>query len=142
MSTSAKELIAQLRTKIPELSVEQAKEKVESGVKIIDVREADEFRQGHIPGARFIPRGFLELKIEDFASDRDEEILLYCAGGSRSLFAAQNLTQMGYRNVSSLRGGFTRWKDSGHPVVIPEVLTESQRKRYDRRQQSRPIPKS
>jgi molybdopterin/thiamine biosynthesis adenylyltransferase/rhodanese-related sulfurtransferase len=132
MKTSAKELIAQLRTKIPELSVEQAKEKVESGVKIIDVREADEFRQGHIPGARFIPRGFLELKIEDFASDRDEEILLYCAGGSRSLFAAQNLTQMGYRNVSSLRGGFTRWKDSGHPIVIPEVLTESQRKRYDR----------
>ncbi len=130
MSQSAKALLAGLRRQIQEISPEDVDKKIGTGVKIIDVREADEFKQGHLPEATFIPRGFLELRIEDAVPDREREVVLYCAGGSRSLFAAHNLQELGYQNVSSMAGGFQRWKEKGFDVVIPETLSESQRKRY------------
>lgn len=132
MSVTAKTLLSQLRATIPEFSPEQVRQKAESGVVLIDVREAWEFQQGHLPGAVFVPRGFLELRIEELVPDRNSEIILYCAGGSRSLLAANNLKELGYSRVASMRGGFIDWKQSGFEIVIPEVFSETQRKRYDR----------
>jgi len=131
---TAKNLLANLRGKIQEVSPESVREKIGTcaGAKIIDVREADEFREGHLPGAVFIPRGFLELRIEDAAPDRDQELVLYCAGGSRSLFAAHNLQELGYKNVLSMSGGFQKWKENGFHVEISETLSDDQRKRYQR----------
>jgi molybdopterin/thiamine biosynthesis adenylyltransferase/rhodanese-related sulfurtransferase len=131
MSISAKTLLANLRTTIQEISPETVRETLGNAT-IIDVREAEEFRQGHLPNAVFIPRGFLELRIEDAAPDRDGEIILYCAGGNRSLFAAHNLQELGYNNVRSMTGGFQKWKENGFPISIPETLSEEQRKRYQR----------
>ena len=130
MKLTAKDLLKQLRTKVCEIAPQEVRAKRDA--LLIDVREADEFRQGQIPGAKFIPRGFLELRIEEVTPDRDREIILYCAGGSRSLLAAQNLQNLGYTNVLSMKGGFNGWKDSGFEIEIPQVLNDVQRKRYDR----------
>jgi sulfur-carrier protein adenylyltransferase/sulfurtransferase len=130
MSASAKQLLANLRQQIQEVTPDDVKDS--NGKIIIDVRETDEFRLGYIPGAISIPRGFLELRIEEKIPERKQPIILYCAGGSRSLLAANNLRDLGYTNVVSLRGGFNGWKESGLPFEIPEALNEAQRKRYDR----------
>jgi sulfur-carrier protein adenylyltransferase/sulfurtransferase len=132
MSNTAKGLLANLRSQIQELNPEDVRAKLNDGARVIDVREADEFRQGHVPGAVFIPRGFLELRIEDAVPDREQEVILYCAGGSRSLFAAHNLQELGYKNVRSMKGGFQGWKEKAFEVIVPETLTEEQRRRYER----------
>src|SRR5215207_5661668 len=93
---------------------------------IIDVREQDEYVQGYIPGATWIPRGFLEQKIEDTVTDRNAPIILYCAGGNRSALAARSLGELGYTNVQSMAGGFTAWKRSGFPWKAPTVMTKEQ----------------
>ena len=103
-----------------------------SGTKIIDVREQDEYVQGYIPGATWIPRGFLESRIEDAAPDRDAPVILYCAGGNRSAFAARSLKEMGYTNVKSLSGGYAAWKRAGHKAELPFVMTQEQQIRYSR----------
>src|SRR5581483_1652178 len=79
----------------------------------LDVRERDEWEEGHIPGAVHVPRGFLESRIEQVAPDRGQRVVVYCAGGSRSAFAAKSLQELGYENVVSLAGGFTDWKRNG-----------------------------
>ncbi|HSD90484.1 MAG TPA: molybdopterin-synthase adenylyltransferase MoeB [Kofleriaceae bacterium] len=99
---------------------------------IIDCREADEHAQGAIPGAVFIPRGFLEQRIERHVADRAAEIVVYCAAGNRSLFAQRALTELGYTNVRSLAGGFTAWKRAGLPWEVPQVLRADQETRYSR----------
>ena len=99
---------------------------------VLDVREAEEFDQGAIPGAVFSPRGTLESTITSQVPDPDLEIVLYCAGGSRSALAAKTLQEMGYKNVWSLAGGFDRWKTEGHEWATPESLTNDQRGRYSR----------
>lgn len=99
---------------------------------IVDVREREEFVQGHIPGAVFIPRGYLELQIEQHQPDRSKPVVVYCAGGVRSLLAARNLQEMGYTNVVSLTGGYNGWKNAGYTVKVPTVLTPEQRTRYSR----------
>src|SRR4051812_12046280 len=78
--------------------------------KLIDVREGEEWQEGYIPGATWIPRGKLELRIEDVVPERDAEMVLYCAGGNRSALAAKSLKELGYTHVTSLAGGFTAWK--------------------------------
>src|SRR4030095_7879486 len=118
---TAKNLLANLRGKVQEITPDAVREKLQNGIRIIDVREAEEFKQGHLPGATFIPRGFLELRIEDAVPDRNQEVILYCAGGSRSLFAAHNLQELGYNNVRSMYGGFQKWKESGFQIEIPEM---------------------
>ncbi len=103
-----------------------------AGTVLLDVREQDEWVQGHIPGAIWIPRGFLESKIEDAVPDRTTPIVAYCAGGNRSAFAAKSLQQLGYTNVVSMAGGYSRWKGSGMPWKVPKVMTPEQEMRYSR----------
>jgi molybdopterin/thiamine biosynthesis adenylyltransferase/rhodanese-related sulfurtransferase len=99
---------------------------------LIDVREKDEWLEGNIPGARWIPRGFLEQRIEDQVPERSAEIVLYCAGGTRSALAARSLEELGYTNVKSMAGGFTAWKRAGLNFERPFVMTQEQSIRYSR----------
>lgn len=99
---------------------------------LIDVREADEYQQGAIAGARHIPRGYLELRVEQEIPDRAAPVVLYCAGGVRSALAAASLQQLGYANVTSLAGGFNGWKNAGLPFEMPHTLNDAQRNRYSR----------
>lgn len=101
-------------------------------VTVIDVREAEEHSQGAIPGAVFLSRGLLERDVGSAAPDPDTELVLYCSGGARSALAALTLMDMGYANVSSMTGGFDRWKAEGHPWGDPGGLTQDQRSRYAR----------
>src|SRR3954471_11156193 len=103
-----------------------------AGPILIDVREKDEWTEGFIPGARWIPRGFLELRIEDQVPERSSEVILYCAGGTRSALGARALTELGYTNVKSMAGGFTAWKRSGHTYDKPYIMTQDQALRYAR----------
>ena len=116
---SSQELLARVKGEVKEMSMEELKEKLDrkDDLVLIDVREQDEVDQGVIVGATHIPRGFLELRVETTESDRDREIVLYCAGGNRSALAAQSLEAMGYTNVISMREGYTGWRDAGLPVV-------------------------
>ncbi len=98
----------------------------------LDVREPDEYEQGAIPGAVHIPRGHLESQVEGRVADRGAHVLVYCAGGVRSAFAAETLGQLGYTDVVSVAGGFNRWKDEGRPWAVPATLTPDQRNRYQR----------
>src|SRR5262245_58936645 len=101
--------LKEIRSQIKETDVGKVRELIERPglATIIDVREQDEYAQGYIPGATWIPRGFLESKIEEAAPDRSARVVLYCAGGNRSAFAARTLAELGYTNVESMAGGFT-----------------------------------
>lgn len=133
MSTTFRELLSAVKQEIREVSVEEVRRLLDarSPVKLIDVREADEHAAGRLPGAIHIPRGYLELRIEERAG-RDEELILYCAGGTRSALAARTLREMGYERVASLAGGYNRWSDAAYPVEKPFVLTAEQKERYRR----------
>ena len=98
----------------------------------LDVREPDEYEQGALPGAVHIPRGHLEFQVEGRLTNKDEPIVVYCAGGTRSAFAAKNLQEIGYSDVVSVIGGFNRWKDEGLVWTTPKTLTPEQRNRYQR----------
>lgn len=128
--------LAQLRNEIPEVSPEEVAELLNGGnddVVVVDVREGDEYRQGHLPTAMHLPRGFLELQAETkLASAAEKKVVAYCAGGVRSLFAADTLRKMGLKDVVSMSGGFTRWKQNGHNFIVPDVLSERERERYAR----------
>lgn len=128
------QLIARARAEIRETSASDVKQRLEKkdAFTLVDIRERDEFDQGHIPGAIFIPRGFLELRIEEKQPDRDAPIVVYCAGGLRSALAARNLKEMGYTNVESLLGGFNSWKNLGYGFKLPRQLTQEQKIRYSR----------
>lgn len=133
-SLNRDQLVALAKSQITEVVPQELKERLDAGedVTIIDIRERDEFAQGHLPGALFIPRGFLELQVEQVQYDRTKPIVLYCAGGVRSALAARNLKEMGYENVESLIGGFGAWKNAGLPFQVPQLLTEEQKIRYSR----------
>ncbi|GAC1324422.1 MAG: hypothetical protein NVS2B16_30040 [Chloroflexota bacterium] len=128
------ELFASARREVDEISVPQVAELNESqpDTRIIDVREKTEWDEGHIPGAAHVPRGYLELRIESALPDKSAPVLLYCAGGTRSVLAARTLHEMGYQDVRSLKGGFTAWKDAGQPFVVPRTLSSEQMHRYSR----------
>ncbi len=114
---------------VHELWLEKAERE---GVHLIDVRERDEFVDGHIEGAEFVPRGLLDLKIESLVPDKDDKVILYCAGGTRSALAAKTLEELGYEDVESMEGGFGAWKEEGHPVHIQETLSQDELTRYSR----------
>jgi len=99
---------------------------------VIDVREREEWEQGFVPGSIFIPRGFLEMRIEDRVPEKNAPVCVYCAGGVRSAFAAQALQQLGYTNVRSVAGGFSEWKHAGYPFETPRTWTRDQLQRYSR----------
>ncbi len=122
--------LKQVKGAIREITVEDVARK--KPARLIDVREGDEWQEGHIPGATWIPRGKLELRIEDAVPGRDEEIVIYCAGGTRSALAAKALGELGYTNVTSLAGGFSAWRRAGHAFDKPFVLTPAQKSRYAR----------
>jgi molybdopterin/thiamine biosynthesis adenylyltransferase/rhodanese-related sulfurtransferase len=126
-----KEMIRRVKSEIREVSPEEARTRA-GGATLIDVREADEWAQGHVPGALFIPRGFLELRVEEKVPDRSKEVILYCAGGTRSALAARALKDLGYENVSSMAGGFGKWKEAGFPIDVPKTLSAEQKQRYSR----------
>lgn len=134
MARSFQELMADTRRAVREVSLEALKERIEATAPftLIDVREGEEYRAGHLPGAVSVPRGFLESRIESVAPDRAAPIVLYCAGGTRSALAARTLLEMGYAHVESAHPGFSQWKDRGYPVVVPRALTGDQRERYAR----------
>ena len=140
MGEASRQIMRQARQQVPEWSVSQAHDAIEqheagpeaSDVVVVDVREKLEWNEGYIPGAIHVPRGFLELQIEEAVPDKDKTVLLYCAGGVRSLMAGRTLQQMGYQNAISMAGGFGQWKASGYPFVQPRTMTDAQNCRYSR----------
>jgi molybdopterin/thiamine biosynthesis adenylyltransferase len=104
-----------------------------NGTVVVDVREQHEFEESHLPGAKHVPRGYLESRIEGAAPDKSERVIVYCQSGQRSALAADTLQQqLGYENVESMEGGITLWKDRGYDVEVPRALTSEQRQRYSR----------
>lgn len=130
--TSYRDLLDQVRAEISEIDAAEAALLAGDGTLFVDVRERDEWEEGHLPGAVHVPRGFLEQRIEQLAPERDRPILLYCAGGSRSAFATKTLQELGYTNVVNLAGGYTGWKRNGFETVLPRSLGPAQRTRYSR----------
>jgi len=131
MSAKDKRL-GELKAAIPEVTPREAEALRQRGAALVDVREPDEVAQGSATGALRLVRGFLELRIEDAVPDLDRTVLVMCAGGVRSLFAAEGLRRMGYTDVRSVGGGFTRWKQDGLPVEVPATLDAAARERYAR----------
>jgi molybdopterin/thiamine biosynthesis adenylyltransferase/rhodanese-related sulfurtransferase len=129
-----RELLARVKEDIDEISSIEAQERQSSSDRplFVDVREPDEWEEGHIPGALYTGRGRLEQRIEGLVPDKGRELVVYCSGGSRSAFAAKALGDLGYENVVNLAGGFTDWKRNGFDVTIPRVLSTEQRARYSR----------
>jgi molybdopterin/thiamine biosynthesis adenylyltransferase/rhodanese-related sulfurtransferase len=132
MAKSSKNILDEARSSIRQIDVEQARKMIDEGATIIDVRESDEWRQGHIPQAVFIPRGFLELRVEEKIPDRKRPVIVQCASGTRSLLAARTLAEMGYENLYNLSGGFNGWKDKGLPWVADRQFTPDEITRYSR----------
>jgi sulfur-carrier protein adenylyltransferase/sulfurtransferase len=132
-ATRARErLLAELKSCIRELAPRDALALQARGAVLVDVREADEIAQGTAPGALRLGRGYLELRIEEAVPDAQRPIVVMCGSGTRSLLAADALKRMGYADVSSMAGGFTRWKNEGLPVEQPFVLDAAARERYSR----------
>jgi len=139
MSPSGAEFIRLIKSQIDEVDPSDVHSAIERangegpGFVLVDVRETDEWDAGHLPGARHVPRGHLESRIEGAAPDRSQRVVLYCASGNRSALAAHTLRdQLGYEHVESLTGGITLWKDRGYEVEVPRALTKEQRERYSR----------
>jgi molybdopterin/thiamine biosynthesis adenylyltransferase/rhodanese-related sulfurtransferase len=128
---SFRELLGQTKQQITEITPEAAEARLGRAT-FLDVREQDEFDAGIVPGAIFIPRGHLESQVETKIPDRDGELVVDCAGGTRSAVAAQTLEQLGYTNVASMSGGFGQWKNEDRPWITPAVLNADQRDRYKR----------
>jgi molybdopterin/thiamine biosynthesis adenylyltransferase/rhodanese-related sulfurtransferase len=127
---SYRDLLQRVRTEISEVDAREAKGL--NGAVWVDVRERDEWEEGHIPGAVHVPRGYLESRIEGAAPDKTVPVVLYCAAGNRSAFAAKTLQELGYEHASSLQGGFTDWKRNGYDVQLPRTLSPEKRTRYSR----------
>ena len=131
--SSFRELLADAKSKIQEIDTQTAATKIEaSQVVVLDVREPDEYEQGALPNVVHIARGHLEAQIETKIVDKSVEIIVYCAGGVRSAFAAKTLQELGYTNVLSMAGGYGKWKDEGRAWRTPAQLTAEQRNRYQR----------
>jgi molybdopterin/thiamine biosynthesis adenylyltransferase/rhodanese-related sulfurtransferase len=132
---SGAEYIRKVKEQIQEVDPKEVKPLVDSpnGVVLVDVREQSEFEQAHLPGAKHVPRSYLEQRIEGAAKDRSGRVVLYCQSGNRSALAAHTLKEeLGYENVESMAGGITLWKDRGYPVEVPRRLTSEQHERYSR----------
>ena len=133
MSPSGAEVLRQIKSRIDEVDPAVVREQVSNGAVVVDVRETDEWSTGHIPGAKHVPKSYLETRIEGAAPDRAQHVILYCQSGNRSAWAARTLIDdLGYENVESMTGGITLWKDRGYEVQTPRTLTAEQRERYSR----------
>jgi molybdopterin/thiamine biosynthesis adenylyltransferase/rhodanese-related sulfurtransferase len=133
MTPSGAEILRQIKSRISEVDPSEVRDQLGNGAVVLDVREAEEWSTGHLPGARHMPKSFLESRIEGAAPDRDQHIILYCQSGNRSAWAARTLIDdLGYTNVESMTGGITLWKDRGYDVEQPRTLSAEQRDRYSR----------
>src|SRR6187549_1511626 len=133
MSMSSRDLLARIRKEIKETSVQDVQSRIQNnGVVLLDVREKEEWDEGHLPNATFLPRGFLEVRVEKAVPERTDPIIVYCAGGTRSAFAAKTLQDLGYKDVVSMAGGYGEWKNAGLPFVVPEKLNKNRLARYSR----------
>ena len=133
MAKTSKNILDEARSTIKQLGIDEARAMIDKpGTVLVDVRESDEWRQGHIPEAIFIPRGFLELRVEDKIPDHKAPVILQCASGTRSLLAARTLREMGYENLYNMNGGFNAWKDKGLPWVADRQFTPDELTRYSR----------
>ena len=131
---SFRELLAATKTQIREIDTAAAEATLADhpDTVVLDVREPDEYEQGALRGVIHIPRGHLEGQVENRVTDHHAEIIVYCAGGVRSAFAARTLGEMGYTNVHSMAGGFGKWKNEGRDWKVPASLSAEQRNRYQR----------
>ncbi len=119
--TKKGELIQQLRTTVPAITIGEVQQHLSQNpdrLTLIDVREGDEHARGYIPGAIYIPRSFLELRVENVIQNKDQAVVVYCASGVRSLFAAKSLRELGYTKVLNMAGGFNGWRKAGLPVNV------------------------
>jgi adenylyltransferase/sulfurtransferase len=135
MAKTFQEIMADARKEIPEVTAQQVNDLLTSNGKshvLLDVREKDEWREGHLEGAVSLPRGFLEIKVEGTVPDKNTPIIAYCAGGVRSLLAAKIMKEMGYQNVSSMAGGYAAWKNAGYKWIQDFQFTPEQLIRYSR----------
>jgi len=133
MSPSGAELLRQVKSQIEEVDPSEVNELIHEGATVIDVRETEEYAAGHLPGAKHVPRSYLESRIEGVVPDHSTQVILYCASGNRSAYGARTLTEeLGYEHVRSMTGGITLWKDRGYEVDVPRTLTAEQRERYSR----------
>ena len=133
MSPSGAEVLRQIKSRIEEVDPAAVREQLGNGAVVVDVREPEEWGAGHIPGAKHVPKSYLESRIEGAVPDRSQHVILYCQSGNRSAWAARTLLEdLGYENVESMTGGITLWKDRGYEVEVPRTLTAEQRERYSR----------
>jgi molybdopterin/thiamine biosynthesis adenylyltransferase/rhodanese-related sulfurtransferase len=134
MPKTYSDLIAEVKKSVKTTQLADVKRRLDEKEPMIllDVREKEEFRAGYIPGAISLPRAYLEQQFEQKLPDKNAPIVVYCAGGTRSAFAAKTLVDLGYTQVESANPGFGRWKDLGYPVEVPPSLTDAQRDRYSR----------
>ena len=130
---SFRELLNQTKARIREIDTAEMEAAAERpGTVLLDVREPDEYDQGAVPGAIHIPRGHLESQVESKVTDKSAPVVIYCAGGTRSAFAAETLGLLGYADVVSVAGGFNKWKNEGRAWSVPKTLSPEQRNRYQR----------
>jgi sulfur-carrier protein adenylyltransferase/sulfurtransferase len=128
-----RDLLRKVRSEIAEVTPEEVHERLGTPrLQILDVREDEEVRNGTVPGARTLSRAHFESRAEDMLPDKDAPVVVYCQSGVRSAFAAKTLAELGYSDVSSMKGGFTRWKDLGYDFSIPRILSSAQKDRYSR----------
>jgi molybdopterin/thiamine biosynthesis adenylyltransferase/rhodanese-related sulfurtransferase len=136
VSPSGAEFIRQIKSQIAEVDPAEVHAALQANgngaMTVVDVRESDEIAQGHLPGAKLVPRGYLESRIDGAVPDRSSHVVLYCASGNRSALAAKTLADLGYEHVESMTGGITLWKDRGYKVQVPRKITAEQRERYSR----------
>ncbi|HTU29988.1 MAG TPA: molybdopterin-synthase adenylyltransferase MoeB [Solirubrobacteraceae bacterium] len=133
MTPSGAEVLRQIKSRIAEVDPSEVREQLQNGTLVLDVREAEEWATGHIPGAKHVPKSFLESRIEGAVTDRGQHVILYCQSGNRSAWAARTMIDdLGFTNVESMTGGITLWKDRGYGVETPRALTAEQRDRYSR----------
>ncbi len=128
-----RDLLSAAKAQITEVDTDTAAQKIAAGsVVVLDVREPDEYEQGALTEAIHIPRGHLEAQVETRIVDKSTPVVVYCAGGVRSAFAAKTLQELGYASVVSMAGGFGKWKDEGRAWSTPVALSAEQRNRYQR----------
>jgi len=134
MAKTFDQLMSEARKEVKELSVDEVQKLTSKNGKylLLDVREKEEYREGHLEGSVSIPRGFLEMRVESAISEKSKPIIAYCAGGVRSLLAAKDMKEMGYQEVISMSGGYSAWKAAGYQTVQDRQFTPEQMTRYSR----------
>ena len=132
MTKTYQDLMREARQHVREVTPAEAEALAAEGATLVDVRETPEWDEGHLKGALHLPRGYLEMRVENAVPDRATPLVVYCAGGVRSLLAGELLREMGYTDIASISGGFQQWKAEGRPWTKPTELSAEQKSRYSR----------